>query len=96
MILGVQRKSVSNNSRLDIVVEQHRYERILETRHYHNIVYKLIFRATHLAQAFANISHIFLRIFIDKQHLEIRPWLIMFFVVILAHLTLVFELGRCA
>ena len=60
MVLRAQWKPIANYRRLNIIVKQNRYQRILETRHDDNIVDKLIFRAAHTTQTVANMANIFL------------------------------------
>ena len=92
MIGGAQRKAVANHHALDVVVEQHRDQRILEAGHRDDIVDELILRTAQLAQALTQVANVFMRAFIDEQHFEVGSFL-PGFLVIVGYLITLLELG---
>ncbi len=71
LVLRFQHQSGAHDDRLDVVIEQHRDQRILKAGDDNRLIMERIFRAAHPGDVGAQPAFLLLVDIIDDQHLEI-------------------------
>jgi hypothetical protein len=73
LVARAQGKAVAHDDGLNVVIEQHADQRVLEARHHHGLVNEGVFVAAHVAQAEAQLVLVVGAHVVDDDDLEVGP-----------------------
>ncbi len=92
MIDRAQREAVTDHDALDVVIEQHRDQRVLEARHDDDVVDEVVLRPAQFANPLAQAPRLLVAALVDEQHLEVGPLVMLLVVELFVFLGVVLDL----